>query len=39
VSGVEDEVVRVAERFADHDALHRQAECFDAAERVATIAS
>jgi FMN reductase len=30
------EVVRVAGRFAADDALHRQAECADAAERVAT---
>jgi FMN reductase len=29
-----EEVVRVAERFGRHDALHRQAECDDAAERV-----
>ena len=32
------EVVRVAERFTAHEALHRQAECADAAERVATVA-
>jgi FMN reductase len=29
------EVVRVSTRFADDDALHRQVECADAAERVA----
>jgi FMN reductase len=29
-----EEVVRVAERFADDPALHRQAECEDAAERI-----
>jgi FMN reductase len=32
------EVVRVAERFTSDDALHRQAECGDAAERVAVAA-
>jgi FMN reductase len=32
------EVVRVAERFTADDALHRQAECNDAAERVAAAA-
>jgi FMN reductase len=32
------EVVRVAERFAADDALHRQSECDDAAERVAVAA-
>jgi len=32
------EVVRVAERFRADVSLHRQAECVDAAERVATIA-
>ena len=32
------EVVRVAERFTSDDALHRQSECDDAAERVATAA-
>jgi FMN reductase len=31
-----EEVVRVAERFARDTALHRQAECEDAAERVVT---
>jgi len=31
------EVVRVATRFANDDALHREAECADAAERVATV--
>jgi FMN reductase len=30
------EVVRVATRFADGDSLHRQHECAEAAERVAT---
>ena len=33
------EVVRVAERFASDDALHRQSECDDAAERVAVAAA
>jgi FMN reductase len=32
------EVVRVAERFTSDDALHRQSECDDAAERVAAAA-
>jgi FMN reductase len=32
------EVVRVAERFTSDDALHRQSECGDAAERVAAAA-
>jgi FMN reductase len=32
------EVVRVAERFTSDDALHRQSECDDAAERVAVAA-
>jgi FMN reductase len=32
------EVVRVAERFAADDSLHRQDECARAAERVATVA-
>jgi FMN reductase len=32
------EVVRVAERFAADDSLHRQHECMQAAERVATVA-
>jgi FMN reductase len=32
------EVVRVAERFASDNSLHRQAECAQAAERVATVA-
>jgi FMN reductase len=32
------EVVRVAERFTTDDALHRQSECDDAAERVAAAA-
>jgi FMN reductase len=32
------EVVRVAERFSADASLHRQAECVDAAERVATVA-
>jgi FMN reductase len=32
------EVVRVAERFASDDALHRHSECDDAAERVAAVA-
>ena len=32
------EVVRVAERFRADVSLHRQAECVDAAERVATMA-
>ena len=31
------EVVRVATRFADDEALHRQAECAEAAERVAAV--
>ena len=31
-----EEVVRVAARFARDPALHRQAECDDAAERVVT---
>ena len=33
-----EEVVRVAERFAANDSLHREAECADAAERVAAAA-
>jgi FMN reductase len=33
-----EEVVRVARRFAADDALHRQSECADAAERVAIAA-
>jgi FMN reductase len=32
------EVARVAERFSSDDALHRQSECADAAERVAAAA-
>jgi FMN reductase len=32
------EVVRVAQRFASDDSLHRQAECAEAAERVAAAA-
>ena len=32
------EVARVAERFTSDDALHRQSECDDAAERVAAAA-
>jgi FMN reductase len=32
------EVVRVAQRFADDDSLHRQHECSQAAERVAAVA-
>lgn len=32
------EVVRVAERIAGDDSLHRQHECAQAAERVATVA-
>jgi FMN reductase len=32
------EVVRVSKRFADDDALHRQVECGDAADRVAAAA-
>ena len=31
------EVVRVAARFAENEALHRQAECAEAAERVAAV--
>jgi hypothetical protein len=31
-----EEVVRVAQRFARDPTLHRQSECDDAAERVAT---
>jgi len=33
-----EEVVRVAERFAANDSLHREAECANAAERVAAAA-
>jgi FMN reductase len=33
-----EEVVRVAEKFASDDSLHRQTECERAAERVATVA-
>jgi hypothetical protein len=33
-----EEVVRVAERFAANDSLHREAECAEAAERVAAAA-
>jgi len=29
------EVVRVAERFASDESLHRQSECNDAADRIA----
>ena len=32
------EVVRVAQRFGADASLHRQAECVEAAERVATVA-
>ena len=32
------EVVRVAERFATHDQIHRQGECDEAAERIAAAA-